>query len=97
MKRKLIGMLLFVCLAAGGVHMALAGAASDVRSVLGGTVTWTVPVGTHVEEGSELVRISTLTGSSAAARANMAGTVREVLVKPGDVIGKGSVVARISE
>lgn len=96
MKRKLIAMLLFACLAAGGVHMALAGGA-DVRSVLGGTVTWTVPVGTHVEEGSELVRISTLTGSSAAARANMAGTVREVLVRPGDVINKGSIVARISE
>lgn len=97
MKRKLLITALFVCLMAGGIHLAIAGSLTDVRSILGGTVAWTVPVGTRVEEGSEIIRISTLTGTTAAARASVAGTVQQVLVGEGDTVQKGTVVAKIGQ
>jgi len=97
MNRKILAAIFFVCLTVGGIHLAVAGGLTDVKSTLGGTVTWTVAAGTHVEEGSEIIRISTLTGSAAAARASSAGTVREVLVRSGDAVQKGMTVARIAE
>jgi len=96
MKRKLVLVLLAVVLVVGA-HTVLAGALVDEKAVLSGTVTWTVETGTPVQEGSELVRIATLTGSVAAARSSTKGIVRDVLVHNGDTIKKGTVVARIAK
>ena len=96
MKRMLLigglGLLLLL-----GAHTVLAGTLVDVRSVLGGEVSWTVEQGTAVTEGSELVRITTLTGEAVAARSPVAGTVREVKTAPGDKVASGAVVARVAK
>ena len=78
------------------VHTVMAGAGTEVRSGLSGDVTWVVSPGTEVSEGAELVRISTLTGESAAARSPQNGTVTEVMVHPGEKIATGTVVARVA-
>ena len=96
MKRNLVLVLLAVVLVVG-VHTVLAGTMVDEKAVLSGTVTWTVETGATVQEGSELVRIATLTGSVAAARSSTRGTVQDVLVHNGDTIKNGTVVARIAK
>ena len=78
-----------------GVHTVLAGETLSVKSTLSGEVTWAAEPGTEVTEGSELVRVATLTGEVAAARAPQAGTVQEVFVKPGDQITAGTIAARL--
>ncbi len=80
-----------------GVHVVLAGGSMEVRSSLSGDVTWVAAVGTQVSEGSELMRIATLTGEAVAARAAENGIVLEVLVKPGDKVFAGEAVARIAK
>lgn len=67
----------------------------EVKSSLKGEVTWTVEAGTEVSEGAELVRVATLTGEIAAARAPVDGTVAGLLVKPGEQIAAGTVVAKM--
>ena len=67
----------------------------EVKSSLKGEVTWTVEAGTEVSEGAELVRVATLTGEIAAARAPVDGTVAGLLVKPGEQIASGTVVAKM--
>lgn len=71
----------------------------DVKTTLAGIVLADdlVEVGDRVEDGQVLVYVQTrLTGlKSAAARARGAGTVREVLVKPGQTVEQGNVVARV--
>jgi len=67
----------------------------DQVSVLSGPVISLVAPGTTVREGDILVQIGTLTGPVPAARASMSGIVKEVLVKSGDSIKIGDVVARI--
>lgn len=70
----------------------------NVTAVLGGDVTWTIEPGTEVTEGSELVRVAALAGGEAvAARAKAAGVLREVLVRPGDKIVSGRIVARLEK
>lgn len=70
----------------------------NVTAVLGGDVTWAIEPGTEVTEGSELVRIAALAGGEAvAARAKAAGVLREVLVRPGDKIVSGRIVARLEK
>jgi biotin carboxyl carrier protein len=54
-----------------------------------------VTVGTMVKEGMVLVTVDTITGPAPAVRANRDGVVREVLVKPGDGVRTGDVLARI--
>ena len=83
-----------ICLLAGSL-LAMASAAVDQVGVLSGTVTTSVAVGTAVREGDTLVRVGTLTGSVPAARATTKGVVTEVLVKQGDSIKIGDVVARV--
>ncbi len=80
-----------------GVHVVMAGSNIEVRSSLSGDVTWTAAVGTQVYEGSEIVRVSTLTGEAVAARAVEGGTVSDMMVRPGDKVFAGQVVARITK
>lgn len=94
MKRILLVMLTLALLLVGG-HAVLAGSGQEIRSSLSGEVTWTTAPGTPVAEGSELVRISTLTGEAVAARALSDGRVEAVLVHPGETVAVGQVVARI--
>ena len=82
--------LFFAVLSAFSAHRNLV-----VKSSLKGEVTWTVEAGTEVPEGAELVRVATLTGEIAAARAPVDGKVSELLVKPGGQIAAGTVVAKI--
>lgn len=77
------------------VHTVMAGSILEVRAGLSGQVTWTIPPGSAVSEGDELVRISTLTGEAAAARAPQNGTVERVLVQPGSQISPGMPVVRM--
>lgn len=72
-----------------------AGHIVDHRSVLSGHVLSVVNPGTTVQEGTVLVVVGTLTGPIPAARATTDGVVKEVLVKPGDIIRQGDLVVRI--
>jgi len=94
--RKMLAAVFLALLLVFCVHTVMAGAGTEVRSGLSGDVTWVVSPGTEVSEGAELVRISTLTGESAAARSPQNGTVTEVMVHPGEKIATGTVVARVA-
>lgn len=69
----------------------------DQKSVLAGRVIaqGLVAEGAPVKEGAVLVKVESIAGSAVAARAVCDGTVREVLVKPGDLVAVGQTVARI--
>lgn len=67
----------------------------DHRSVLSGHVLSVVNPGTTVQEGAVLVIVGTLTGPIPAARATTDGVVKEVLVRPGDIIRQGDLVVRV--
>ncbi len=95
LKRRLkIGLITFV-IAVMGNSIAFASHLIDEMSILKGTVVSVVTVGQSVTEGDELVRVKTLSGSIAAARAATSGTVAEVYVKVGDTIAVNTVVAQI--
>lgn len=78
-----------------GSLLVTASAVIDQKGVLAGTVTSLIVSGTAVREGDILVSVDTLTGSVPAARATSSGVVAEVLVKKGDTIQIGQIVARI--
>lgn len=86
-----------VVLLAAGIWVAAAGNLIDQNGVLAGKVVGQnlVTVGTAVKEGAVLVSVESITGTAVAARANRDGVVREVLVKPGEVVKVGQVLARI--
>jgi biotin carboxyl carrier protein len=69
----------------------------DQTSVLSGQVVsqGLVTPGTVVREGNVLVNVQTLAGPMPTARATSDGVVREVLVKAGETIRSGDVVARV--
>ena len=69
----------------------------DQNSVLAGRVLANnlVSAGVFVKEGTVLVSVESIAGSAPAARATRDGVVREVLVRPGDLIKTGQTVARI--
>jgi len=71
----------------------------DVKSSLAGRVLadHLVKEGDQVDSGQPLVYVRTaLTGTvSVAARAPHGGSVREVLVKPGQQLERGAVVVRL--
>lgn len=69
----------------------------DQQAVLAGTVVakGLVTQGTQVREGDVLVLVESITGTAPAARATVDGTVTSVMVKPGDRIKTGDVVAKI--
>jgi len=91
----LIVVMVIAATAAAGPQPALL----EVKSTLAGTVLADdlVEVGARVEDGQPLVYVRTaLTGTKAvAARAPRDGTVREVLVRPGQRVRQGDVVVRI--
>jgi biotin carboxyl carrier protein len=73
------------------------GALVDQKGVLSGRVLaqgLAVP-GADVCEGAVLVVVDTITGPAPAVRATVDGKVKEVLVKPGDIIRTGDVLVRI--
>jgi len=78
-----------------GSLLVTATAAVDQIGVLSGPVTDVAIQGVAVREGDILVRVNTLTGPVPAARATTNGVVTEVLVKTGDSIKIGDIVARI--
>lgn len=83
------------CLLLIGVLTAYAGTVVNQKAVLSGQVVMVVPVGTVVQEGTELVRVATLAGSATAARANQQGVVTEILVGVGSEIKSGDVVVKV--
>lgn len=93
-KKAIIAAVVVMLLIAGSLLVA-ANAAVDQRGVLSGKVIDLLEPGTAVREGDILVRVNTLTGPAPAARATVNGVVAEVLVKHGDSIHIGDIVARI--
>ncbi len=69
----------------------------DQNSVLSGRVVAQnlITVGTPVKEGMVLANVESITGAAPTARATRDGVVREVLVKPGDIVRAGQVIVRI--
>ena len=69
----------------------------DSNSVLSGRIAPQnlIAVGVYVKEGVVLANVESITGVTPAARAARDGIVREVLVKPGDIVRAGQVIARI--
>lgn len=97
LNKKLIIVATVVLLLIAGSLMATANAAVDQIGVLSGKVIYLLAPGTAVQEGDILVKVDTLTGPVTAARATANGVVAEVLVKPGDSIKIGDIVARIGK
>lgn len=79
------------------VGLAMENKQIEQKAVLAGTVSSTVAQGTTVKMGDSLVEISTLTGTSAAARATVNGVVKQVLVRVGDNITPNQVVVYIEQ
>lgn len=94
-KALMFGLFLGVMLLA--VHALTAEAAVDAKSGIAGTVTWTAEQGSALAAGAEIVRVRTLTGEVAAARAEADCSVSEMLVAVGDDIAAGQVVARLKQ
>lgn len=69
----------------------------DQKGVLAGRVSaeGLASPGQVVHEGTVLVVVESIAGPAPAVRANVDGTVKEVLVKPGDMIRSGDVLVRI--
>lgn len=95
-RKKIMFLFLVLFITFAGSFAAGATGLFDQRVVLSGEIVSVVKAGTHVEEGAELARVSTLTGSAAAARANAKGVVKEVLFQPGDMVQSGDIIARIA-
>ena len=79
------------------VGLAMGNKQVEQKAVIAGTVSSTVAEGTTVKMGDSLVEISTLTGTSAAARATVNGVVKQVLVKIGDNITPNQVVVYVEQ
>ncbi|WP_196593099.1 biotin/lipoyl-containing protein [Pectinatus sottacetonis] len=94
-KKLLLAFIIGIGIIAGIYHMATAQSMINEKSALSGTVSWTAVPGNNVTQGSELVKISTITGSTTACRASADGIVKEILVHPGEKIEAGQIVARI--
>ena len=79
------------------VSVCFAGQIMDHSSVLSGAVMsqGLVNVGQTVRQGDVLVMVDTIAGPAPASRYNVNGKVTEVLVKSGDIIRVGQIVARV--
>lgn len=95
--KKQVIVLVISLTVAVAVWTAWANALVDQRVVLSGQVMagGMAAPGTAVREGDILLVVNTITGPVPAARATSDGIVREVLVRPGDAVKSGDVVARI--
>jgi len=82
-----------------GILSVNAAQAGDVeqKAVMAGTVAaqGLVASGATVREGDVLVCVESITGVTPTARATVDGVVTAVLVKPGDRVKTGDVVAKI--
>lgn len=96
MKRAFVACL-FLSIMMFAVHALTAGTLTEVRASIAGTVTWTAATGSAVPAGAELVRVRTLTGEVAAARAEEGCRVNEVLVAVGEDVAAGQAVARVEK
>lgn len=67
-------------------------ASVEHTTVLGGTVSKVVAVGTPVKEGDVLLSVGALAGAMPASRATVNGIVKNVLVTPGSEVHQGEVV-----
>ena len=94
LKKKTILVLAVVFVLATMGLVYAAGAVAQTSS-LSGQVISVVSTGTRVSEGTVLVTVKTLAGSSPAARSNCNGTVVSVSVSPGSNISAGQVVAQV--
>jgi len=94
-KKAIIITAAMVLLVMAGSLIVAASAVVDQRGVLAGKVVSVLTPGETVREGDILVKVETMTGAVPAARATANGVVAEVLVKPGDSIKIGDIVARI--
>ncbi len=95
--KKILALGLFLGVMLLAVHALTAEAAVDAKSGIAGTVTWTAEPGSALAAGAEIVRVRTLTGEVAAARAEADCSVSEMLVAVGDDIAAGQVVARLKQ
>ncbi len=89
--------LVVACLLAATIWVGAAANLVDQNGVLSGRIAARnlVAVGTFVKEGTILANVESISGAAPVARATRDGIVREVLVKPGDMVKAGQVVARI--
>ena len=94
LKKKTI-VILAVVFVIASLGLAYAAASRAQTSSLSGQVVSVVSTGARVSEGSVLVTVKTLAGSSPAARSNCNGTVVSVSVSPGSNISAGQVVAQV--
>lgn len=99
MKKKYVILSAFIALIllVTTVGLAMENKQVEQKAVIAGTVSSTIMEGTSVKMGDSLVEISTLTGTSAAARATVNGIVKQVLVKVGDNITPNQVVVYIEQ
>lgn len=93
-KTILLGVILFL---AASIWVVSAENLIDQNGVLAGRIVAQelATVGVKVKEGAVLARVESITGVAVAARATRDGVVREVLVKPGETVKVGQVIARI--
>ena len=97
LNKKRLALLTVVALLVASV-VAYAAAPVNQVSALNGKVSAKniVSKGQTVKEGQVLIMIESITGTAPAARANTDGTVTAVMVKPGDMVKSGQVVAQIT-
>ena len=96
-KRNIIFILVIAIFMVCAGSLAMGNAQVEQKTVVGGTVSHTITAGSVVKSGDSLVEISTLTGTTSASRATVDGTVKQILVKQGDEIKAGQVVAYIEQ
>ncbi len=96
-KKYLVSAMLMLMLLITTVGLAMENKQVEQKAVLSGTVTTVITEGSAVKVGDSLVEISTLTGTSAAARATVNGVVSQVLVNTGDEIKPNQVVVYIEQ
>lgn len=93
-KSILLGIVLFL---AASIWVVSAENLIDQNGVLAGRIVAQdlAAAGSRVKEGAVLAKVESIAGVAVAARATRDGIVREVLVKPGDMVKVGQVIARI--
>lgn len=96
-KRNIVFILSAVIFMVCAAALAMKNTQVEQKAVIGGNVSYTVTVGSVVKSGDPLVEISTLTGTTPAARATVDGTVKQILVKQGDTVKAGQIVAYIEQ
>lgn len=75
-----------------------AAASSPVVAGIAGEVSWVAAQGSEVPPGGAIVKVKTLTGEAAAARAGESPAhIDSVLVAVGDKVTAGTVVAHVTD